>query len=67
MFPVTVSTFYRGVGGKLYNQLVFLTTCDPYTAKNPWSHNSPGDYLTHPLTQIGAQDFEKLSLLSLLT
>jgi hypothetical protein len=47
-FPVTVTTFFRGVGGKLCNQLVscnwlvFLTTCEPQTAKTTWLHNPPG-------------------------
>jgi hypothetical protein len=42
VFPVTVITFSRGLGPKLWK------------------------YLTQLLTQIGAQGFEKLSLLSLL-
>jgi hypothetical protein len=67
-FPVTVTTVYRGVEGKLCtslflcNWLVFLTICKPSTAKRPWLHKPPGGYTTHLLTLIGAP----LSVLSLL-
>jgi hypothetical protein len=66
-FPVTVTTVYRGVEGKLCtslflcNWLVFLTICKPSTAKPPWLHKPPGGYITHLLTLIRAQGFEKLS------
>jgi hypothetical protein len=71
-FPIIVTTECRGVEGKLCtslflcNWLVFLTTCEPSTAKPPWLHNPPGGYITHLLTLIWAQGFEKLSPLSLL-
>jgi hypothetical protein len=42
----------------LCNWLVFLTTCEPSTAKTPWLHKPPGGYITHLLTLIGAQGFE---------
>jgi hypothetical protein len=67
-----VTTFFRGVGKKLcyqlvsHNWLVFLTTCEPCTAKTIWLHNPPGGYKTHLLTLMGGQGFEKLSPLTLL-
>jgi hypothetical protein len=69
-FPVTVTSLWGGAAGVegklctslfLCNWLVFLTTCEPSTAKPPWLHKPPGGYITHPLTQINAQGFEKLS------
>jgi hypothetical protein len=70
-FPLTVTRVCRWwVEGKLctslflHNWLVFLTTCDPSTAKTPWLHKPYGGYITHLLTVIGTQGFEKLSPLN---
>jgi hypothetical protein len=70
-FPVTVTTFCRGLGRSsvtklfLCNWLVFLTSCETYTVKYPWLHKPPVGYITHLLTPIRAQSFENLSPLSL--
>jgi hypothetical protein len=60
-FPVTVTTGKLCTSLFLCNRLVFLTTCEPSTAKTPWLHKPPGGYITHLLTLIRAQGFEKLS------
>jgi hypothetical protein len=66
-FPVTVTTVCRGVGGKLCTNLflcywlVFLTTCAPYTAKNPWFHKPLGVYSSSPDTDWGSGLWELIS------
>jgi hypothetical protein len=48
----------------LCNWLVFLTICEPYTAKPPWLHKPPGGYITYLLPLIWAKGFEKVSPLN---
>jgi hypothetical protein len=59
-FPVIVTTFCRGVRKNSVTNLffcswlVFLTTCEPSTAKLPWLHKPLGVYNSLPDTDQGS-------------